>query len=69
MDAVLDQELNSIRTASAELIDARLTELAKVEQLNSMIIQLARNGASVDALSEASGYRPDQVRKVLLTEN
>lgn len=62
---VHDQDLSTAREASRALIDARLVEAAKFDHLKSTVRALAQQGASVDALSEATGLPPQHVREIL----
>lgn len=56
-------DLEMVATLSDKANEASIEMLKRDDQLTAELRRLARQGYSVDALSEASGLSPDAVRK------
>lgn len=64
IDAQADGRLNVVRDLRDNLIRARIKESCAKETLDRAIRDSTSGGASIDSLSEASGYNPDLVREI-----
>lgn len=59
-----DGRMAVVRHLRDDLIRSRIREGCDKERLDRAIRQSVTDGASVDSLSEASGYPPSEVRKI-----
>jgi hypothetical protein len=62
---ISDSDMDPVRREAQGLIQARLVEQAREEQLANTIREMSRYGASAGALSEASGYTIEHIEKIL----
>lgn len=63
-DIQADGHLHVVRSLSSTLIRTRIRESCDKAMLDRAIRTSVRGGASVDSLSEASGYPPELVREI-----
>lgn len=60
-----DVDLEIVATLSEQAIRASIAERESQTQLHKAIREAVERGVSVDALSDASGFPPEQIRKSL----